>query len=157
MSQYPTRFAYFVMQRILRVNSRVPWPVHFASLVNAARKIQRASASTRPGWMPMQYIQANNGIFFGKNVRLEPGVKVVSASHQLDDFDRHDAREAIRIGDNCWIGADAVILPGVSLGSHVVVQEGSVVTKDFPDNCEIGGVPAVKLRDLGPYQGKVEE
>ena len=49
----------------------------------------------------------------------------------------------IIIEDKCWIGANAVILPGVTIGSHCVVAAGAVVTKDIPDNSIAIGVPAV--------------
>lgn len=47
------------------------------------------------------------------------------------------------IGDNVWVGARAVILPGVKIGNNVVIAAGSVVNKDVPDNCLVAGVPAV--------------
>lgn len=50
--------------------------------------------------------------------------------------------EPIIIGNHCWIGTNAIILPGTKLGNNCVVAAGSVVNKEFPDNCLIGGVPA---------------
>ena len=94
-----------------------------------------------------------NGIIIGKNVRLGPGVKIVSASHNLVNYDIHDKTEPIEIGDNCWLSANAIILPGVKLGNHVVVAAGAVVTKSFPDNCLVAGVPARIIRMLDAYQG----
>ena len=52
------------------------------------------------------------------------------------------------IGDDVWIGANAVILPGVTIGSHCVVAAGAVVTKDVPDNCVVGGVPTKVIKSL---------
>ena len=46
----------------------------------------------------------------------------------------------------------AVILPGVTIGRHVVVAAGAVVTKDVPDNCVVGGIPAKILKDLNPQE-----
>jgi maltose O-acetyltransferase len=54
----------------------------------------------------------------------------------------------ITIGDNCWIGGNSVINPGVSLGNNVVVGSGSVVTKSFGDNVVIAGNPAKIIRHL---------
>jgi len=105
-----------------------------------------------PGYMPGQYIQAINGIIIGKNVRFGPGVKIISANHNFNDFSKHDNADPIIIGDNCWIAANAVILPGVQLGNHVVVAAGAVVTKSFTDNCLIGGVPAKIIKELDAYQ-----
>jgi maltose O-acetyltransferase len=47
-----------------------------------------------------------------------------------------------------WIGGNCTILPGITIGNNVVVAAGAVVTKDVPDNCVVGGVPAVKIRDI---------
>ena len=104
--------------------------------------------------MPGQYIQAVNGIIIGKNVRIGPGVKLVSANHNLNNFSLHDQAGPIIIGDNCWLSANSVILPGVKLGDHVVVAAGAVVTKSFPENCLIGGVPARMLKPLDTYRGE---
>ena len=52
------------------------------------------------------------------------------------------------IGDDVWIGANAVILPGVTIGRHCVVAAGAVVTKDVPDNTVVAGVPAKVIKTL---------
>lgn len=139
---------YFLFQRILRINSHVPWPVHWSSVVRCPERIERKSWRPFPGYMPGQYIQAINGIIIGNNVRLGPGIKIISANHNLYDFSKHDITNSIIIGDNCWIAANAIILPGVELGDHVIVAAGAVVTKSFPGNCLIGGVPARLIKHL---------
>ena len=55
----------------------------------------------------------------------------------------------VHIGRNCWIGAGAVILPGVTLGDNVVVGAGSIVTKDLPSNVVAVGNPCKVLREVG--------
>lgn len=57
----------------------------------------------------------------------------------------------IKIGNNVFIGMDSIILPGVEIGNNTIVAAGSVVTKSFPDNCIIGGVPAKKIKSLDEY------
>lgn len=151
-----TTIQYFFFQRLLRINSHVPWPVHWSSIVSRPERIVRKYWRPYPGYMPGQYIQAINGIIIGENVRLGPGVKLISANHNLNDFSKHDNADPIIIGDNCWVSANAVILPGVQLGNHVVVAGGAVVTKNFPDNCLIGGVPAKIIRILDHYEGDPE-
>lgn len=143
---------YWFFQRVLRINSHVPWPVHWSSIVVYPQNIVRKSYRPYPGYMPGQYIQAMNGIIIGRNVRMGPGVKLISANHNLLNYDIHDLAEPIELGDNCWLGADAIVLPGVKLGNHVIVAAGSVVTKSFPDNCLIGGVPAKIIKHLSDYQ-----
>ena len=56
--------------------------------------------------------------------------------------------KAITIGDDCWIGAKAVINPGVTIGNGVIVASGAVVTKNFGDNVVIGGVPARIISEI---------
>ncbi|NCA81182.1 MAG: acyltransferase [Opitutae bacterium] len=144
---------YFFVQRVCRINAHVPWLVHWSSHVSGVEKIRLASHPPFPGYSPGQYIQAANGIQFGANVIMAPGVKLISANHDLDDFEKHLPCGPIVIGDNCWIGANAVLLPETRLGNHVIVGAGAVVSGCFPDNCVIAGVPARQIRDLGPYVG----
>ena len=87
----------------------------------------------------------------GKNCMIAPGVSICTATHPLDAATRNSGIEfgkPIYIGDNVWIGAHAVINPGVTLGDNVVVASGAVVTKSFEDNVVIAGVPAKILRRL---------
>ncbi len=142
---------YFIFQRIFRINSHVPWPVHPSSIVIAPHKIVRHFWRPYLGYMPGCYIQAINGIEIGKNVRIGPSVKIISANHDILNFNAHILNSPIIIGDNCWIGAGAIILPGVHLGNHVIVGAGSVVTKTFPDNCMIGGNPAKIIKMVPNY------
>ncbi|KHE90872.1 MAG: acyltransferase [Candidatus Scalindua rubra] len=147
---------FFTAQRILRINSNVPWPCHWSSTIHGVDKIKIKSLLGYPGFQPGQYIQASNGIYIGNNVRLGPGVKLISANHNLYDFEKHDIGKPIIIGDNCWIGANAIILPSVELSNHIIVGAGSVVTKSFKtDNTIIAGVPAKKIREIGKYKGKL--
>ena len=147
-------FKYFLFQRIFRINSHVPWPCHWSSIVTNPDKITINYHRPFPGFMPGQYIQSINGIEIGKNLRLAPGVKIVSASHNLNNYDVHDEVGPIKIGDNCWIAANAIILPCVELGDHTVVAAGAVVNKSFPEgNCVLGGVPAKIIKKLGDYEG----
>lgn len=151
------RLPYFIAQRIFLINSRVPWPVHWGSIVSGHKNIKRADFRPYPGFMPGQYIQAMNGIEIGKNVRLGPGVKIISASHDLNDYSKHTKSNPIIIGDNCWLAADVIILPGVELKEHVVVGAGAVVTKSFGPNVLIGGNPARIIKHLPEYNGDVEK
>ncbi len=92
------------------------------------------------------YIQAINKIFIDASVLIGPDVKIISANHNLDDFDNWDPADAIQIKKNVWIGANVVILPGVYLGDNCVVGAGSIVTKSFGDNSIIAGNPAKLIK-----------
>lgn len=89
------------------------------------------------------YFQGINGIFIGDRTIFAPGVKVISADHEQGELSTHKKEEPIRIGNDCWIGANAVILPGVTIGDHTIVAAGAVVTKSFPNSNQVlKGVPA---------------
>jgi acetyltransferase-like isoleucine patch superfamily enzyme len=57
----------------------------------------------------------------------------------------------IRIGDNCFIGQRAIIMPGVAIGDNCVVGAGSIVTKSVPDNCVVAGTPAAYICSYDEY------
>ena len=90
-------------------------------------------------------------VTIGDNVLLAPNVVITTSNHPLDLKMRRESlgyADHITIGNDVWIGAGAVILPGVTLGNNVVVAAGAVVTKDIPDNSLAAGVPARNIRDL---------
>lgn len=142
---------YFVMQRVLRINSHVPWPTHWSSIVVCPENIRLACDRPWPGFATGQYIQAINGISIGRNVRLGPGVKLISANHNVNDYENHIPATPIIIGDNVWLGADVKVTAGVTIGNHVVVGAGAVVTKHVPANTLVAGVPARVIRQLDEY------
>lgn len=92
------------------------------------------------------YVQGGSGIEIGDDTRFAPGVKIISANHDPDDLGKYLPSPPIRIGRRCWIGANAVILPGVELGDRVTVGAGAVVTKSFPAGSVLVGVPARCIR-----------
>lgn len=92
-------------------------------------------------------------VTIGNHVNLAQGITVTALNHNFIDTTLRIDEQGIStnpvvIGDDVWIGANAVILPGVTIGRHVVVAAGAVVTKDVPDNCVVGGIPAKVLKDL---------
>ncbi len=87
----------------------------------------------------------------GERCQLGPRVQILTATHPLDPAQRAGGWEAgrpVRIGDDVWIGAGAIILPGVSIGNDSVVGAGSVVTHDVPPAVVVAGNPARVLRTL---------
>ncbi len=87
----------------------------------------------------------------GDNVLFAPNVAVYTAGHPLHPVMRQSEYEygiGIEIGDNVWIGGNAVILPGVKIGSNSVIAAGSVVTKDIPNWVVAGGNPCRVIRKI---------
>ncbi|MCM3485081.1 acyltransferase [Kocuria rosea] len=92
-------------------------------------------------------IWGQGGVRIGKDCLLGPNVVVVSENHGFDDIEtpiraQKPERAPVAIGDNCWIGAHVTITAGVHLGSGCIVGAGSVVTKSFPSDSIVAGVPA---------------
>lgn len=92
-------------------------------------------------------------VSIGSHVNLAQGITVTALNHNFTNKNKRIDEQGITtkqvtICDDVWIGANAVILPGVTIGRHVVVAAGAVVTKDVPDNCIVGGVPAKVIKEL---------
>ncbi|OOV18848.1 sugar O-acetyltransferase [Flavobacterium sp. LM4] len=89
-------------------------------------------------------------VTIGSNVFIAPNVQIYTASHPLDAELRKTLENAypVTIGDDCWIGGNSVICPGVTIGKGSVIGAGSVVTKDIPDNSLAVGNPAKVIRQL---------
>ncbi|MCR5782258.1 MAG: sugar O-acetyltransferase [Clostridia bacterium] len=91
-------------------------------------------------------------IYIGDKVLFGPNVTVATANHPVDPELRSKAlqyNKDVHISDNVWIGANTVIVPGVSIGRNSVIGAGSVVTKDIPDNVVAAGNPCRIIREIG--------
>ena len=85
---------------------------------------------------------------------IGPNVTIATAGHPISPRLRERVYQynvPVHIGRNCWIGAGAVILPGVTIGDHSVIGAGSVVTKDIPAGVVAVGNPCRVLREIGPH------
>jgi len=123
----------------------VDFPIHFTSRIIAYKKMKINADATTIGSFVLSgscYFQALNGIEIGENFLFAPGLKIISSNHGRTDRSLVEKAPPVVIGNNVWVGAGVIILPGVRLGDHVIVGAGSVVTKSFPQNVTIAGNPA---------------
>jgi len=96
----------------------------------------------------------DNLITIGDNVLIGPAVQLYTATHPIVPEERIRAGGyvtralPISIGDDCWIGGGAMIMPGMSVGEGSTVGAGSVVTKDVPARCFAAGNPCRVIRKL---------
>nr|WP_086940483.1 sugar O-acetyltransferase [Thaumasiovibrio occultus] len=93
-------------------------------------------------------------IYIGDYVMIGPNVTLATAGHPVDpDYRRKVAQFniPINIGNNVWIGANSVVLPGVTIGDNTVIGAGSIVTKDIPANVVAVGNPCRVLREIGKH------
>lgn len=93
-------------------------------------------------------------IYVGDSVLFGPNVIVAVAGHPVDPELRRKVAQfnlPVHIGNNVWIGAGAIILPGIAIGDNSVIGAGSVVTKDVPANVVAVGNPCRVLREIGEH------
>lgn len=91
-------------------------------------------------------------IYVGDNVLFAPNVIITTATHPIHPPLRSRQGQynaEVRIGNNVWVGAGAVILPGITIGDNSVIGAGSIVTKDIPPNVVAVGNPCKVMREIG--------
>lgn len=98
-------------------------------------------------------INAGGGVEIGDDVLIGPDVVIYSQNHAYDNKEKVIADQGYlykktKIGSNVWLGARAIILPGVIIGNNVVVGAGSVVTKNVPENSLVVGNPAKVIKKM---------
>ena len=93
-------------------------------------------------------------IYVGDYTMFGPNVTVATAGHPIEPSLREKAYQynaPVKIGENCWIGAGVIIVPGITIGDNVVIGAGSVVTKDIPSNVVAVGNPCRVLREVNDH------
>lgn len=93
-------------------------------------------------------------IFVGDKVMFGPNVIIATANHPIEPSLREDCMQynkPVHIGENVWVGAGTVIVPGVTIGKNSVIGAGSVVVKDIPENVVAVGNPCRVLREIGEH------
>lgn len=92
-------------------------------------------------------------VTIGSHVNLAQGITITALNHNFENSKKRIDEQgvstsAVVIEDDIWIGANAVILPGVTIGHHSVVAAGAVVTKDVPPHSLVAGVPAKVIKQI---------
>ena len=92
-------------------------------------------------------------VTIGNHVNLAQGVTITALNHNFEDttlrIDQQGvSTNTVTISDDVWIGTNAVVLPGVTIGTHSVVAAGAVVTKDVPPYTIVAGVPAKVIKTI---------
>lgn len=129
--------------------NKVRWPVHPNTSILCGNNIKFDSDSLNVFQNSGCYFQALGEIEIGKNVRIAQNVGIITANHDINNLEDHDKGEKVVISDDCWIGMNSVILPGVKLGEQTIVGAGLVVTKSFKEgHCVIAGNPARIIRKI---------
>lgn len=148
----PVNLKYIFFQKVLGFNRRVPWPVHFTSIVSGEKYIT-IGYNTAPGASIGNYIFASPEapIHIGSCTVIASNVCIGSYNHDIYNISQYITKGGIHIGNYCWIAANAVVLSGVTLGDHTVVAAGAVVNRSFPDGyCILAGNPAKPVKHINP-------
>lgn len=97
------------------------------------------------------YFFAIGGVDIGENCWVAPEVMFVDTTHLVETTEKRAGKgiwKPVKIGNGCWIGVRATILPGVQIGNGCIIAAGAVVTKDCTQNGLYAGVPAVRVKEL---------
>lgn len=90
-------------------------------------------------------------VTIGRYVMIGPNTLIATVNHPISALGRRNhlgIAKPVTIGNDVWIGGNVTILPGVEIGNNVIIAAGAVVTKNIPDNCIVGGVPARVIKEI---------
>lgn len=99
------------------------------------------------------FLLAQKDIYIGENTAVAYNVTILTSANPNSEYNKlariyTPYKKEVHIGKNCWIGANSIILPGVSIGDFCVVAAGSIVTKDLPSGVMAAGNPATIKKHL---------
>jgi len=129
---------FFFLQKIVGFNRRIPWPVHFTTVIRDWQKIEKGICCD-PGDNRGIYINAGGGLKFGNDIEIGPNTTIVSTNHYKYDYRKKGLKQGITIGNQVWIGANCVITAGVTIGDNVVIGAGCVIRQDVPSDTVVMG------------------
>lgn len=127
----------------------IVWPISSQCRLASGHNMNVSPNSLNIFQQPGCYFQNYRGkIIIGENVWIAQNVGLITENHDPYNPEKHLDPKDIIIGDSCWIGMNAVILPGVKLGKGTIVGAGAIVTHSFEGDCIIVGNPARLLKKL---------
>ncbi|MFM7012631.1 MAG: acyltransferase [Betaproteobacteria bacterium] len=139
-------------RNFLRLAPSLRFPASYRTSISNDRNIDFHPDDLNNFQSPGTYFQNFAGkIQIGQGSYIAPNVGIITANHDPSDLDRHLPAGNVTIGENCWIGMNSVLLPGITLGPRTIVGAGSVVTKSFTEGyCVVAGNPArlIKFIDV---------
>jgi acetyltransferase-like isoleucine patch superfamily enzyme len=137
-------------QRIIGFNRFIGYPLHPTVTLTQVKNLSIHVDSINNLMSPGCYFQCSRGkITIDKNVYIGPNTGLITANHNSQQPEKHLNGMDIKISENCWIGMNCVILPGVVLGPNTTVAAGSVVTKSYPEGfILLAGSPATVKKEL---------
>ena len=142
-------WAWRSLPRIFKLRRRgIRFPVSKLTRLSSGKNLTFDPSSLNVFQQPGCFFQNYEAkITIGKDVHMAANVGVITQNHNPQNPDDHLPGKDVVIGDNCWIGMNAVILPGVKLGPYTTVGAGAVVTHSFEEgHCVIAGNPARIIR-----------
>jgi acetyltransferase-like isoleucine patch superfamily enzyme len=141
----------FIFQRIFRQSTSASFSVNYRSTVTRGQNIRVGRrVGARFALSGGLYVNAIHGVEIGDDTVIAPNVGILTTNHDLYDRSLSTEDGPVRIGKNCWIGMNAVILPAVTLGDILTMAAAAVVTSSFGRNVAIGGTPARVLKEVTP-------
>lgn len=143
------------LRYIFGINKKVNFPINYCNKIAGSKRlvIKNGSPNLYKCLLVNQGITistASNGIYIDSSTFIAPGVKIFAANHDLYNLELLGVDSPpIVIKENCWLGANVVILPGVELGPRTIVGAGSIVTKSFSGGSVVlAGNPAKIIKNL---------
>ncbi|RDW20757.1 acyltransferase [Oceanobacillus chungangensis] len=134
----------------LGINKDIRLPISIGNRINNYKNLNFDPNDLQIFQGTGKYFQAQDAkITIGRGCYVANNVGFITTNHDIKDPSKHVEGKDIIIGENCWIGMNSVILPGVVLGPNTTVGAGSIVTKSFPEGyCVIVGNPARVIKKL---------
>jgi len=135
---------------VLRLSKPLKWPSSFRVSISDDKRLMFDPSDLNNFFSFGIYFQNFSAdISIGKGTYIAPNVGIITSNHNPKNLDEHLEGRPVIIGENCWLGMNSIILPGVTLGANTIVGAGSVVTKSFPKgNSVIAGNPARIIKTL---------